>query len=119
MTLNSCTVFYEKVSNFEELRCDVCNSINIKETMEGYVCGDCGIVLEIQKLQYNKPINPKILQSAVLNITHIGSKRERFVNHHSVKLGYMQKLQLIKAHEKEVLDRAISETNRILLVIIA
>ncbi len=32
--------------------CDICSSENIQEPVEGYVCGDCGIVLEIQKFQY-------------------------------------------------------------------
>ena len=31
-------------------QCDVCDSIDIIETSEGYTCRDCGIVLEVQKL---------------------------------------------------------------------
>ena len=33
------------------LECDICSSEDIVDTKEGYVCRNCGIVLEVQKLQ--------------------------------------------------------------------
>ena len=41
-----------KKSQISELVCDVCGSIDIVKEREGYICRDCGIVLEIQKLEY-------------------------------------------------------------------
>ncbi len=60
-----------------DLSCDICSSENIKDTSEGYVCGDCGVVLEIQKLQYHHPYDDNIVQYAPLGKTQIGTIRER------------------------------------------
>ena len=59
-------------------QCDVCGSVDIIETCEGYSCRGCGIVLEVQKLEYHRPYDKDILQYAVINRTQIGTKTERF-----------------------------------------
>jgi len=99
--------------DFTELSCDVCKSSDIFETKEGYVCRTCGIVLEIQKLEYHKPYNNDILQYAKLGTTQIGSIRERFQNDKSVQLEKLNKLQSIKSNKEAVLEQAKIEIKRI------
>ena len=60
-----------KPQNFNQLMCDICASTEILETNEGYVCKTCGIVLEVQKLEYYRPYNEDIIQHAVLGNTQI------------------------------------------------
>ena len=98
---------------FTELSCDVCKSSDIFEIKEGYVCRTCGIVLEIQKLEYHKPYNNNILQYAKLGTTQIGSIRERFQNLKSVQLEKLNKLQSIKSNREAVLEQAKIEIKRI------
>jgi len=95
------------------LSCDVCKSSDIFETKEGYVCRTCGIVLEIQKLEYHKPYNNDILQYAKLGTTQIGSIRERFQNLKSIQLEKLNKLQSIKSNKEAVLEQAKIEISRI------
>jgi len=94
--------------------CDVCNSNNIRETREGYVCGDCGVVLEIQKLEYHRPYDKDIIQNAVLGQTQMGFKRERRNSCNSVRLENLNKLDSIRTNEKNVLIKAKIEIKRIL-----
>ena len=61
----------------EDLICDLCKSKNIVETKECFVCKNCGIVLEIQKMEYYKPYNYDTVQYAKLDKTYIGLKKER------------------------------------------
>ncbi|MBA7550223.1 hypothetical protein ES705_42733 [subsurface metagenome] len=84
------------------------------ETKEGYVCRTCGIVLEIQKLEYHKPYNNEILQYAKLGTTQIGSIRERFQNLKSVQLEKLNKLNSIGNNEQAVLLSAKCEKRRII-----
>jgi hypothetical protein len=67
-------------------RCDVCSSCDIVETREGYTCRDCGIVLEVQKLEYHRPYDADIVQYAVLGKTQMGYKSERRATKNSVRL---------------------------------
>jgi len=96
-----------------DLTCDVCSSNDIIETIEGYVCRDCGIVLEIQKLEYYRPYNDDIIQYAVLGTTQIGSKRERLSAPKSNRLEKLNKLQSIKENKENVLHKARIEISRI------
>ena len=96
-----------------ELQCDLCNSVNIKETNEGYVCGDCGIVLEVLKLQYYRPYNDDILQYAPLGQTQIGTKRERHCFPNSIQWENWNKLHSIRENEKVVLDNAKQTISKI------
>ncbi len=54
-------------------RSDMCGSMDIIETYEGYTCYNSGIVLEVQKLEYNRPYDKDILQHAVISKTQIGN----------------------------------------------
>ena len=94
--------------------CDVCGSMDIVETYEGYSCRDCGIVLEVQKLEYHRPYDKDILQYAVINRTQIGTKKERFAINSSVRFGAMNKLDTHRAHEELVINAAIVEIKRII-----
>jgi len=98
---------------FNELTCDICNSNDIKEPQEGYVCGECGIVLEIQKLEYHRPYNDDIIQYATLGTTQIGTKRERMNYSDSLRLEKLNRLHSIKENEETVLEKARIEISRI------
>ena len=93
--------------------CDICKSDNILDTTEGYVCGDCGIVLEVQKLEYHRPYNDDILQYAPLGQTQIGTRRERLCLPNSVQWENWHKLHRIQDNEKAVLNKARMEISRI------
>ena len=99
--------------SYPPLTCDICNSVNIQETIEGYVCGDCGIVLEIQKLQYHRLYNDDILQYAVLGTTQIGTKKERQKSPNSIKLEHLNFLHSIKCNFKSVQEKVKIEIKRI------
>ncbi len=95
-------------------RCDICGSIDIIETYEGYSCQNCGIVLEVQKLEYHRPYDKDILQYAVMNRTRLGTKSERSVINSSVRFGAMNRLDARLAHEERVVNSAIVEIKRII-----
>ncbi|MFX1257376.1 MAG: hypothetical protein ACFFAN_05935 [Promethearchaeota archaeon] len=94
--------------------CDKCGSNDIVETKEAYVCRNCGIVLEIQKLQYNRPYNNDLLQYAKLGTTQIGSKKERLQNSNSFKLKKLNKLHSIKTNDEAAFEKAQIEISRII-----
>jgi hypothetical protein len=96
------------------LTCDGCNSDNVQETIQGYVCGDCGLVLETHKLQYHRPYNEDIVQYAALGSTQIGTKIERMRSKHSVHLETLNKLHSFRDNEKKVVDDTKIEILRIL-----
>lgn len=96
------------------MRCDICGSLDIADTREGYACRDCGIVLEIQKLQYNRPYNEDLIQHARrLGTTQIGTKREREISPDSRKLHRLNKQNIIIENERKVLNEAEKEISRI------
>ncbi len=99
--------------HFSSVSCDLCSSANIQETIEGYVCGDCGIVLEIQKLQYDRHYNDDILQYAILGTTQIGTKGERQKSPNSVKLEYLNLIHSIKDRFKSIQEKVKMEIRRI------
>ncbi len=94
--------------------CDICGSMNIIETNEGFSCQNCGIVLEVQKLEYHRPYDKDTLQYAVMNRTQVGTKKERFVINSSVRFGAMNKLNTRRTQEEQVVNAAIIEINRII-----
>ncbi len=103
---------------FPRLLCDICGSDNIADTSEGYVCKNCGIVLEIQKLQYNRPYNADLLQYAKgLGRTQIGNKMERFTSPHSKNLKRLNQYNNTRDHDKTVTDTARREFSRILSIL--
>jgi len=94
--------------------CDICNSINIAETREGFVCKDCGIVLQVQRFEYHRPYNDDIIQYAILGKTQIGFKRERMAMQHSDRLEHQSKLDSIISAKKAAERNARIEIKRIL-----
>ena len=95
-------------------QCDVCGSMDIIETYEGYSCQDCGIVLEVQKLEYHRPYDKDILQHAVIGKTQIGTKKERFGINSSVRFEALNKLDARRSHEEIVVNAAKIEIKRII-----
>ncbi|MFX0134602.1 MAG: hypothetical protein ACFFDN_13260 [Candidatus Hodarchaeota archaeon] len=101
-------------SYYSHIECDICGSTDVVETKGGYVCRECGIVLEIQKLQYDRPYNEDIIQYAKgLGITQIGTKRERGISPNSMKLHRLNKHNSIIDNERAVIDKARIEISRI------
>ena len=86
--------------------CDVCGSCDIVETREGYTCRDCGIVLEVQKLEYHRPYDAEIVQYAVLGKTQMGYKSERRATSNSVRLEGLNKLDSHRTSEENIVISA-------------
>ena len=95
-------------------QCDICGSNNIVETLEGFTCRACGIVLEVQKLEYHRPYDADIVQHAVLSKTQIGFKSERRKLQHSTKLEGLSRIDASRSTEENVVIRAKVEIKRIL-----
>jgi len=86
------------------LACDICGSNNIIETVQGFVCKTCGIELELQKLQYDRPYNDDIIQYAQgLGRTQIGTKNERNVSPFYTQLQRINKYNYMMDYEERVL----------------
>ena len=94
--------------------CDACGSDDIIETREGYSRRDCGIVLEIQKLEYYRPYDKDLVQYAVLGKTQMGYRRERRGMKNSIRLEGLNKLDSLRTSEESVLVAARVEIKRIL-----
>lgn len=100
--------------NYSYLECDICGSADIVDTKGGYVCRECGIVLEIQKLQYDQPYNEDIIQYARgVGQTQIGTRRERAISPLSINLHRLNKHNSITDNEKAVIEKARIEISRI------
>ncbi|NVM16997.1 MAG: hypothetical protein HWN80_04725 [Candidatus Lokiarchaeota archaeon] len=97
--------------------CDTCGSDDVIETREGYSCRDCGIVLEIQKLEYHSPYDRDIVQYAVLGKTQMGYKRERRNLKNAIRLEGLSKLDSLRTSEESVNVLARVEIKRILTVL--
>ena len=111
MTVQKMSVVVEH----RDLRCDVCNSTDIIETAEGYVCRDCAVVLKIQKLQYDRPYNNDVVQYARgLGRTQIGTKRERDFSSNSQRIKRLQRYNSQKTNEETVEEKAQREVSRLL-----
>ena len=94
--------------------CDVCGSQNIIETREAFTCRDCGIVLEIQKLEYHRPYDRDIVSHAVLGKTQMGYRRERLNMKNALKLEGLSKLDSLRTSEESVIVAARVEIKRLL-----
>ena len=94
--------------------CDVCGSDNVIETREGFTCRDCGIVLEVQKLEYHRPYDKDIVQYAVLGKTQMGNRRERRNLKSSLRIEGLNKLNSLRTSEESVFVVARVEIKRIL-----
>ncbi len=103
------------VSGLEsQYQCDVCNSTDVIETREGYTCRACGIVLEIQKLEYHRPYDADIVQYAVLGKTQIGFRSERRRMQRSAKLEGLSKIDASRPTEETFNIAVKVEAKRIL-----
>ena len=95
--------------------CDACDSMDIKETREGYVCGNCGIVLSSLVLEYHQPYDQNAVQTAPRGgKTQIGFYKERVTKAQSVRLQKWQKLNSERGREEDVKIKAQREIRRIL-----
>jgi hypothetical protein len=95
---------------YSRVKCDICDSEDIVDTSEGYVCRECGVVLSIQKFQYDRPYNEELIQYAIgLGKTQIGTKRERGFSPHSGRLHRLNRQNLIIPNEDAVNERAKTE----------
>ena len=103
--IDSLEVVVDTVQNPLE-RCDICGSCDIIETREGYTCRDCGIVLEVQKLEYHRPYDADIVQYAVLGKTQMGYKSERRATKNSVRLEGLNRLDSHRTSEENVVITA-------------
>ncbi|MBY9020864.1 MAG: hypothetical protein KGD67_07390 [Candidatus Lokiarchaeota archaeon] len=95
-------------------QCEVCESNDIVETQEGFTCRACGIVLEVQKLEYHRPYNADLIQHAVLSKTQIGFKSERRKLKSSIKLEGLSRIDASRSTEENVIITAKVEIKRIL-----
>lgn len=103
------------VSDFDpQYQCDACGSTDVIETREGYVCRTCGLVLEMQKLEYHRPYDVNIVQNIVLGKTQMGFKSERRRMQHSSRLGRLNRIDASQTTEEAILDAARVEIKRIL-----
>ena len=97
-----------------DLKCDICDSNHILETKEGYVCRECGLVLEFKRLQYDRPYNEENIQYARgISTTQIGTKRERTISPNSTRLQRLNRYNSIKDNEKAVFEKVRIEISRI------
>lgn len=98
-------------------KCDNCNSTDITETSQGYVCRTCGVVQEMQKLEYNHPYEEIKVQNAPMKYrisTSMGLKYERLRLANSPKMIRLNKLNNIMQHEDMVYKTAENEVSRLL-----
>ena len=94
--------------------CDACDSTDIKQTREGYVCGNCGIVLSSLVLEYHHPYDQAVIQNAPRGRTQIGLYKERMTKPQSVQLQKWQRLDSERDREEDVKIKAQSEIRRLL-----
>jgi len=95
-------------------QCDICKSDDLVETREGFTCRACGIVLEVQKLEYHRPYDADVVQHAVLSKTQIGFKSERRKLQYSTKLEGLSRIDASRSTEENVILTAKVEIKRIL-----
>jgi len=96
------------------LECDLCHSTDIREESTGYVCRECGCVLEMQRFQYHRPYDEDIVQYAVLSKTKIGSKHERRRFSNAAKFEKLNKMHSLNSNEENLRITAKVEIRRIL-----
>ena len=94
--------------------CEACGSADIKQIREGYVCGNCGLVLSDLVLEYHHPYQVSTIQHAPKGKTQIGYYKERVANAQSVQLQKWQQLDSERDRKEEVKKLARREIRRIL-----
>ncbi|MHA1987211.1 MAG: hypothetical protein ACW98D_11270 [Promethearchaeota archaeon] len=97
-----------------DLKCDLCGSDDIADEVQGYVCRDCGIVLTVQKLQYDRPYNNDVIQHSIqFGATQIGTVRERTAHPQSYRLRRMSRYNSQLTNKESAEIRATKEITRI------
>jgi len=100
--------------DFSHISCDICGSSDVIENPEGYVCRSCGVVLEIQKLQYDRPYNSDLIQYAKgAGRTQIGTSRERVTSPYAPMLRRLNRHNNIVPVKDIVVNRAKEEISRV------
>ncbi len=100
--------------NYLNLTCDVCNSNDIIETVQGYVCRACGIELTVERLQYDRPYTQDLVQyEKGLGKTQIGNRKERLRLPNSRSLERLSWHNTTMGNEESVILRAQKEISRI------
>jgi transcription initiation factor TFIIIB Brf1 subunit/transcription initiation factor TFIIB len=94
--------------------CDVCHSRNIQKTPEGYVCGECGIVLSRLIMEYHRPYTESRIHHAPKGRTQIGTVKERFCNEKSLRLDKLSKLDSERNADERAKINGIFEIKKIL-----
>ena len=117
MASNRITRFRDDMEPLEDRsidKCDVCHSRNIQKTPEGYVCGDCGVVLSRLIMEYHHPYNETSIHHAPKGRTQIGTIKERLRNDQSPHLNKLNKLDSERENDERVRVSAHYEIRRIL-----
>jgi len=104
--------------NSVNLFCDGCSSDDISESIDGYVCRNCGLIIDVPIFRHNSPYNQDSVQvysNELKKTTKLGTNLERISNSRSYEFQRMSKMQNISnEYENFVLHLANSEFNRIL-----
>ncbi len=104
--------------NSVNLLCDGCRSDDISESIDGYVCRNCGLIIDVPIFKYNSPYNQDSVQvysNELKKTTKLGTNLERSSHSRSYEFQRMSKMQNISnEYENFVLSLANSEFNRIL-----
>ena len=117
MASNRITRFRDDLDLLEDRNidsCDVCHSRNIQRTSEGYVCGDCGVVLSRLIMEYHHPYNETAIHHAPKGRTQIGTIKERLKNERSPHLNKLHKLDSERESDERISLSAHYEIRRIL-----
>ena len=100
-----------EVKDYESIiLCYYCRSENIRETTYGYVCANCGTDQEVVKFERDK----NQAQNYTINITTLGTERERRMSANKEKIRYLNKLDSIKHYSEEIMQAAFIQTKTIL-----
>ncbi|TFF94133.1 MAG: hypothetical protein EU544_04890 [Promethearchaeota archaeon] len=81
--------------------CEECKSDHILQTEQGYVCANCGLVLDTQRMEYHRPYDQIRIQHSPIHNTTIGSYTER--NHNS-RSGHLNRLEKIHRSQAQIND---------------
>ena len=99
-----------------ELVCEECQSPDIIQTEQGYVCAQCGLVLDRERMEYHRPYEQTRLQHSTIHNTTIGTSAERSSNKRSRYMNRLAKIHNTQTKpENTMLNvKARRETRRIL-----
>ncbi len=109
--------YQDDIEHYQDIdidSCDACHSRNIQKTPEGYVCGDCGIVLSRLIMEYHRPYTESIIHHAPKGRTQIGTVKERFCNEKSLRLDKLSKLDSERNADERAKVSASFEIKKIL-----